>query len=75
MSDQLKPCPFCGGEAQMGKLDVAKPYGDFQYGAGCVTFMCVGSARPIFQTEAEAFAAWNRRALLNPQQEGSYQHG
>ena len=59
MSD-LKPCPFCGGEAQT--LNQA-PKGT-GYSVGCHDDECRGfiALSWIYATEAEAIAAWNSRA-------------
>lgn len=67
MSTELKPCPFCGGEAQ---LAVGSPGGFF------VTHSCGwdGFASEMFgyrySSEAEAIAAWNRRAPSPDMREG-----
>lgn len=50
MSDQLLPCPFCGGEAQT--------LGGCPYSLTVCT-NCGG--RAMGRTLAEAIAAWNRR--------------
>lgn len=58
MSDDLKPCPFCGGKAELSNSMVScmfclcclpDSYGYEGNGIG-------------FPTEAEAIAAWNNRA-------------
>ena len=58
---ELLPCPFCGGEAQMG---VNKESTVREYFAGCVNchirLYKVGYKR--FYTETEAISAWNARA-------------
>ena len=59
MTEELKPCPFCGREA--------KVYQDERgYYVSCThCFTVVGyEADPCndFQTEAEAIAAWNKMA-------------
>lgn len=54
-TDELKPCPFCGGEAAIG----ATLKGEF---VNCVE--CLASTNVLLQdatTKAEAVAAWNRR--------------
>lgn len=51
MSDELKPCPFCGGEAE------------FISGVGffCVSCsFCCGETN-LYNTGQEAIDAWNRR--------------
>ncbi|MGN0733702.1 MAG: Lar family restriction alleviation protein [Emergencia sp.] len=51
---ELKPCPFCGGKAEMVLF-----IGNF--GVGCTN--CMGSMFPVNgQTKEEAIKAWNRRA-------------
>ena len=62
MSD-LKPCPFCGGEAGIGEYD-SDPDGPF-YFVNCTD--CMASTNVLLGgqyrfTEAEAIAAWNTRA-------------
>ena len=52
-TDELKPCPFCGGEAEI--------VGDYymEWIAECVE--CCASSM-TYATEAEAVEAWNTRA-------------
>lgn len=52
MSD-LKPCPFCGGEARIGKI-----YGD----AWTVECTECGIQSGCYDTESEAIEAWDHRA-------------
>lgn len=66
---ELKPCPFCGGEAH-----VAHYYGDtlcledpekYTWFVSCASRGCPGSVQSpgyLHRGEAEALAAWNRRA-------------
>lgn len=65
----LKPCPFCGGEAEIVTLDnwyINSPVGvGWPVGVGCsqcpVIIAEFGEYKR-FTTEAEAIAAWNTRA-------------
>ncbi|MBQ9784280.1 MAG: Lar family restriction alleviation protein [Clostridia bacterium] len=51
MSEEIKPCPFCGGEAEL-------------YSGGIKYVLCKECLATScdFKTEAEAIEAWNRRA-------------
>lgn len=72
MSDKLKPCPFCGGEAHV----VIGEYAAFEDGYAvqcdncCLTFGAYGRLGETYQwsciypTETEAVSAWNARAEL-----------
>lgn len=53
---ELKPCPFCGGVAQM-REDTTHSTAAF---IGCETLGCFGHAQ-WEETEAGAIAAWNTR--------------
>ena len=62
MQVELKPCPFCGGEAGTGTQH--DPDGDFAF-VNCTE--CMASTNVLLGqqwrfTEAEAIAAWNTRA-------------
>ena len=50
--NELKPCPFCGGEASVG-------VGDFG-GMVCYCKKCFSQGKEC-EPEAEAIKAWNRR--------------
>ena len=54
---ELKPCPFCGGEAET--LTAESMHGGNLYGVMCAN--CAGRS-DVYDTEAEAIAAWNSRA-------------
>lgn len=60
MSDEkLRPCPFCGGEAEISHVrDICRDPQDWYWGK-CHSCHISGSHYP---TEAEAIAAWNTRA-------------
>ena len=57
--DELRPCPFCGGEAHV----VGKPH-EAVFCVGCGDDTCLGFSGLgwLYGTEEEAAAAWNRRA-------------
>lgn len=57
---ELKPCPFCGGEAKAYVRD----YGDTHYWrVSCSSDKCgVNPVTNVYHTEAEAIDAWNTRA-------------
>jgi Lar family restriction alleviation protein len=58
---ELKPCPFCGGEAETG-------YAINDYNRWGVICKCCGASveveewKGVEDTEGNAIAAWNRRA-------------
>ena len=54
---ELKPCPFCGGEARM-REDVSHSTACF---VGCAVDDCFGELHWA-STRAEAIYAWNTRA-------------
>jgi len=55
---ELKPCPFCGGEAET--LTAESMYGGYLFGIMCNDCCSRGD---IYDTEAEAIEAWNTRAV------------
>lgn len=59
--DKLKPCPFCGGVAEVrdcGRI-IKKKYREF-YTIRCS--VCMGTVPRYLPTVAEAIEVWNRRA-------------
>lgn len=66
MAETLKPCPFCGGEAEMRdarkSLVVSKFSYIFPYSVRCSNEKCgVKPYTEYSSTEQEAIDAWNRR--------------
>lgn len=55
--DKLKPCPFCGGKAEM----LINKYNDLrkEYLVACTK--CDGMVERWRETEEEATEQWNRR--------------
>jgi Lar family restriction alleviation protein len=56
--DKLKPCPFCGSEAELHENDWCDPPMQSAY---CTNPWDCGIRGREMPTEAEAIAAWNRR--------------
>lgn len=59
MSEELKPCPFCGGEAEI--RPVTMPDGNVRQYVSCLNDSC-GAASGLFGMDCYAVDAWNRRA-------------
>lgn len=57
MKDKLKPCPFCGGAAELVMNTVG------QFCAQCRNYKC--GATIIAEVYDDAVDAWNRRAGEN----------
>ena len=55
VSDELRPCPFCGGEAEF------EVYGGTACAVVCQTCQC-GTSTVCLDDEMRAVEAWNRRA-------------
>lgn len=62
MSEELKRCPFCGGQAVLHKAAIESfmlGRTIFQEQISCVT---CGVKTEVFDNEEKAVKAWNRRA-------------
>lgn len=57
MSEELKPCPFCGGKRAVTVVD---DEAEERFGVKC--FDCGGMIDAEKDTLQEAIEAWNRRA-------------
>ena len=60
--ERVKPCPFCGGEAEIIK---AHFFGGYQYACRCVD--CVAQSA-FCGTKEEAVTEWNRRVCVSTPQ-------
>ena len=58
MDKQLKPCPFCGGEAEIRK---GRSCMQAHYAVVCKDKTCQGRAQKTFFVEYAAIKSWNRR--------------
>ena len=56
---ELKPCPFCGGEAEL-KVKKHCPTG-YDYIPRCKDPSCPGRITKMWHTKQTAIYAWNRR--------------
>lgn len=64
-TDELKPCPFCGGEAEIVTLDIWDKNAPVGVGCSmCPVILAEYSDYKRFATEADAIEAWNTRAEL-----------
>lgn len=57
MSEELKPCPFCGGKAQ--KAPIAAEWWTTYWGVQCANCGCES---PGYIDYNKAVEVWNRRA-------------
>ena len=65
MANELKPCPFCGGEAITGSQELGDCHIGIYFGVGCETTDCFAEfdiGECWYDTEQEAIIAWNTRA-------------
>lgn len=70
MSEELKPCPFCGGEAVLQRSS-GDPFGEdrVSFRAVCERPMCQGGACNVWEaTQEQATAKWNARAAVTDEQ-------
>ncbi len=61
---KLKPCPFCGGEAEIYKETPPDAYKDTVYYVGCSNIdECLVVPETMgYHDKQKAIAAWNKRA-------------
>ena len=58
---ELKPCPFCGGEAEITEFD---PFNGYQGSMNMYSVHCKKCGAEIVRNQNKDYAvdAWNRRA-------------
>ena len=63
MADKLKPCPFCGGEAEYSTIDSSYviPFGTIHHFVTCKNNHCLEGLYSRGNTKEEAIEAWNNR--------------
>lgn len=66
MSDELKPCPFCGGEALAFRCEESGTFDVQCQQCGAIPF--IGSRTSERKTMADVIAAWNARAAVTDEQ-------
>lgn len=59
MANELKPCPFCGREAE---LITRKQCLADAYSVRCTNKGCRGHTQRLVRVKHKAIEAWNRRA-------------
>ncbi len=69
MSNELKPCPFCGGEAREYS-DCAQPNEILHYWIDCDNDGCdIEVSTKRYYSESEALEKWNKRHSIDSEQE------
>lgn len=66
MSEELKPCPFCGGEAMAFRCEESGTFDVQCQQCGAIPF--IGSRTSEKKTMADVIAAWNARAAVTDEQ-------
>lgn len=66
MSDELKPCPFCGGEARAFRCEESGTFDVQCQRCGAIPF--IGSRTSEKKTMADVIAAWNARTAVTDEQ-------
>lgn len=74
--ESLKPCPFCGGEAEAWEYedeqDVFDPISLGWIDSRCITYHCVGCESCEIEvsrlSKDDAMTAWNARAAVDDEQ-------
>lgn len=68
MTEELKPCPFCGGEAGELRFDDV-PQDDVNFGGAAISCKRCGACSPVhFDRKENLYSSWNDRANVVPAQ-------
>ena len=60
---ELKHCPFCGGEAEIGfRMSASNNWEPEGFIPRCKKTRCIGRTYRKYHTERAAILAWNRRS-------------
>lgn len=62
MMDKLKPCPFCGAEAELREKPNENPQSGTMYNIRCSRQHCMGRNTKWLLDKHELARAWNIRA-------------
>ena len=63
MSEELKPCPFCGGEAVLDTRKTVTTHIEYEnYRAGCHNCGIMTEWLALAEGKANVILTWNRRA-------------
>ena len=66
LDEKLKPCPFCGGEAELRRSEIPREFATrIRCKAGCVE-VTKYSAWQVIDADTRALTAWNTRASPEP---------
>lgn len=64
MTEKLKPCPFCGGEAHVAEYHGTMIPSDYIYFVSCRSINCAGAVQSpgyLAKKKSVAVATWNKR--------------
>lgn len=60
--EELKPCPFCGGEPEKRNTKSFSEWYGFYYACGCE----LAPTTALYRDKEQALKAWNKRANEKP---------
>ena len=59
---KLRPCPFCGADAEFRERENINPQGGKQYGVRCSNPKCIGKKLEVWRVHKnDVICLWNRR--------------